>query len=49
MTALEFAGKMLREEQSNGMRISDLKGLVKVIDLLDPVNEFRLTQPLGFL
>lgn len=36
LTALEFASKMMREEHSNGIKIADLKGLVKVIHLLDP-------------
>lgn len=35
LTALEFAEKMLREEMSNGLRKSDMKGLMKVITHLE--------------
>lgn len=44
LTALEFAWKMLNEEKSNGLRTSDLKGLVKVVQLLDPTMGSRLCQ-----
>jgi hypothetical protein len=36
LTALEFASKMLKEEKANGLGASDLKGLLKVVRLLDP-------------
>jgi hypothetical protein len=42
LTAFEFACKMLHEEKSNGIKRSDMKGLVKVIQYLDPGS--RLTQ-----
>lgn len=44
LTAYEFACKMLHEEKSNGIKNSDCKGLVKVIQLLDPMMGSRLTQ-----
>ena len=36
LTALEFACKVVRKERSNGIKIADLKDLVKVIHSLDP-------------
>ena len=35
LTALEFATKMKEQEVSNGVRKEDLKGLLKVISLLE--------------
>ena len=40
LTAHEFACKMLHEEKSNGIKKSDCKGLVKTIELLDPMSGF---------
>ena len=44
LTALEFAWKMLQEEKSNGLRSSDMKGLVKAVQHLDPTMGSRLSQ-----